>query len=72
MDNTKESNIELKYAVFWLSKQREIYGDDYYYVLGELMNVFDSHDEALKYVKSLNLGMMNTCTIMPIYFGMLN
>lgn len=61
--------MELKYVVFWIDTQREVYGDDSYYVLGEWMTACDTYEEAVEFIKTLNLKRNNYCTIMPIYGG---
>ena len=58
-----------RYVVFWISTQREVYGDDSYHVLGEWMANFDSIDKAKEYIGSLNLSPRDNCTIIEIYSG---
>jgi hypothetical protein len=63
--------MKLKYVVF--SPKIEVSdGDDSYYsyhVLGEWMEDFDTQEEAVEYIKTLNLKQTNCCIIMPIYTG---
>lgn len=61
--------MDIKYTVFWIGTQREIYGDDSYYVLGEWMGCFNSHEEAVEFIKTLNLTAHDTCTILTVYSG---
>lgn len=61
--------MKLVYAVFWLGQQREIYGTDSYYVLGELMSIFNTQKEAVECIKELHLRVNELCTIVPVYRG---
>jgi hypothetical protein len=61
--------MKIQFTVFWLDTQREIYGDDSYYVLGELMGSFNTELEAVNYIEFLNLKSHQSCTIVKIYTG---
>ena len=61
--------MTIKYSVFWLGKQREIYGDDFYFVLGDLMASFDTYEDAIKYMEDLELSQITICTIIKTFKG---
>lgn len=61
--------MKITFVVFWLSQERKIYGDDSYYVLGEYMTSCNTEEAAVKYIKSLNLGFNQLCTILKVYSG---
>jgi hypothetical protein len=61
--------MKLKYVVFLLDTQREVYGNEVYYVLGECIKAFDTQDEAVKHIETLNIKGANFYTVIPIYSG---
>jgi len=61
--------MEKRFGIFWLSQQREIYGDDSYYVLGMLWKIVDTNEEAENEIVKINLRDQNLVTIIPVYSG---
>lgn len=62
-------NLEKEFVIFWIDTQREIYGDEQYYVLGELMGTYDTEEEAeLAILEMQSPGRIRQMiTILPIY-----
>lgn len=59
--------MEKKFVVFCLGKQREIYGDDSYHVLGERMGQWDTKEEAIEHINRLDLKHYYSCTILEVW-----
>lgn len=62
-------NLEKEFVIFWIDTQRKIYGDEQYYVLGELMGTYDTEEEAeLAILEMQSPGRIRQMiTILPIY-----
>ena len=58
-----------RFGIFWIGKQREVYGDDSFYTLGMIWGIKDTVTDAEKEIESMDLKSGDLVTIIPVYGG---
>lgn len=68
----KSNNTIVRYDIYWMEEQHEIYGEGVYSVLGKFMNSFKTEEEAIEYINHLILPPYQCCTILRVWVGKTN
>jgi len=59
--------MKKKFGIFWIERERKIYGDDSYYTLGTIWKITDTIEEAENEILEMNLKSNDFITVIPIY-----